>query len=514
MMADRIEVETLKEGKEPRKVEIENYSDYFVTRKGSRTEQGTTITLFLKDDAELDMIEELKKYARHVEFPVYVDDGENAETIVDQGYDFNFVDYMETSYKQYADELKPYVIDFEKEGIEGVKGKIFFMFLKDGNGSYGFKSEHLSLSAFSSYFKGVGFLSYFARSWRTSMEDEMGKHFLSQDGILIQKIETFSFPLRYLLPDWLDTPTIFFDINLEDESKLDLTTDRNNAVANDKFGNLLRKMDNIINNNIKSFFSQIYPGEYRYKIIEIFISTFVETIRRSYHISLEKMIEVIIWECSVHGERRYLTYGELKDHWSFFYFLSVGGLRKTFRNITPEDMKKAIEKAYPKGPVVFSGILNDYLLEFSGERIIVTNKQLGFSVDKYLLVPSAEKRDKKEKAYGYTFEGDYKDCFGTLTTQHFRIEPNINHPFIRLVNKNRDKSKGNDKKDHEFFIDKLLNIEEHGCLKPLKEIQSIQKYLLDFYMEKGILTKEEVEMYVLTEKDFCPYDMGEDFLKQ
>jgi HSP90 family molecular chaperone len=43
MMADRIEVDTLKEGKAPRKVEIENYSDYFVTRSGSRTEPGTTI---------------------------------------------------------------------------------------------------------------------------------------------------------------------------------------------------------------------------------------------------------------------------------------------------------------------------------------------------------------------------------------------------------------------------------------------------------------------------------------
>jgi hypothetical protein len=50
-------------------------------------------------------------------------------------------------------------------------------------------------------------------------------------------------------------------------------------------------------------------------------------------------------------------------------------------------------------------------------------------------------------------------------------------------------------------------------LKPLKEIQRIQKYLLDFYVEKGILTNEEAERYVLTEKDFCPYDMGADFLK-
>ena len=126
-------------------------------------------------------------------------------------------------------------------------------------------------------------------------------------------------------------------------------------------------------------------------------------------------------------------------------------------------------------------------------------------------MPSVEKRDKRE--YGFTFEGDYKDCFGTLTTKPFRITPNINHPFVRLVNKNMDKFKGEDKKELEFFIDKLLDMVVVDYLKPLKEIQRIQKYLLDFYVEKEILTKEEAEIYILTEKDFCPYDMSEDFLK-
>jgi hypothetical protein len=77
-----------------------------------------------------------------------------------------------------------------------------------------------------------------------------------------------------------------------------------------------------------------------------------------------------------------------------------------------------------------------------------------------------------------------------------------------------DKFKGEDKKEHEFFIDKLLSMKTlDDYLMPLKEIQRIQKYLLDFYVEKGILSKEEAERYILTEKDFCPYDMGEDFLK-
>ena len=90
---------------------------------------------------------------------------------------------------------------------------------------------------------------------------------------------------------------------------------------------------------------------------------------------------------------------------------------------------------------------------------------------------------------------------------------NINHPFTRLINKNIDTLRGEDKNDYKFFIKKLLEMAKYGYLKPLKEIQSVQKTLFEFCLEKGLLTNEEAEMYILTEKDFCPYDMGDDFLK-
>jgi HSP90 family molecular chaperone len=509
MMADRIEVETFKEGREPRKVEIENYSEYFVTRRGSRTEPGTTITLFLKDDAELDMIEELKKYARHVEFPVYVDDGENAETIVGRGYDFNFVDYMNPLYKQYADELNPYVIDFEKENIEGVKGKLIFMFLKDEKGGYGFESKKMSVL-------GSNGRYLFEKSrYRSIRQNERG--FLSQDGILIKKIIGLVLPIIKILPLWIESNLIFFDVNLKDESKVDLSIDRNKVVTNNKFNNLKRKIEKVIVDNIKKIFSQkhLVSDKDKNRFMECFFSAFCYDFTLIIlDFSLERLKKLVIFECSVNGKLKYLKYNELKDRWKYFYSIIE---ETTFRNNTPGGIKKAIEKTYPEDLIICSASdekLPELLLEFSGERIIVTNKEVGFSLDKYPLLLSPEKRDKKEKEYGVIFEGDYKDCFGTITTYHSFIAPNINHPFIRLVNKNMDKFKGKDKEDHEFFIYKLLKMEKRRCLRPLKEIQSIQKHLLDFYMEKGILTKEEVEMYVLTAKDFCPYDMGEDFLKQ
>jgi len=505
MMANRIEVETFKEEREPRKLEIENYSDRFETRKGNRKEQGTTITLFLKDDVELDLTEELKKYARHVEFPIYVDDGKNTETIVDRGYDFNFVDYLNPFYKQYADKLNPYVIDLEKEGIEGAKGKLIFMFLRDENGGYGFESENLSVLGY----KGGHLFEKFGHI--TQME----RGFLSQDGILIKKVGGLDFPLKNILPLWIKGDFIFFDVNLEDESKIDLTIDRNNVVVNEKLNNLrtiIEKViiEKVIIDSLEKLFSKkhLVTDEDKNRFMECFFSTFFCHFTLIPKFFLERMNELVIFECSVNGELKYLTYNDLKDHWKYFYFIDEE---------KSKDLKKAIEKAYPKDPIIYYAppkTLPYLLRAFGGDHIIVTNKELGHSVDKYLLMPSAGKREKKEKEYAFTFEGDYKDCFGTLLPDPFQIELNINHPFVRLVNKNRDKFKGEDKKGHEFFIDALSEIRSVASyLKPLKEIQGIQKYLLDFYVEKGILTKEEAERYLLTEKDFCPYDMGEDFLK-
>ncbi len=492
MMADRIEAETFKEGRVPRKLEIENYSDYFVTRRGSRTEPGTSITLFLKDDVELDLVEELKNYARHIEFPIYIDDRENAETILDQGYDFNFVDYMNPLYKQYADELNPYVIDLEKEGLEGVKGKLIFMFLKDENGGYGFESRNLSLDRGSGIWLR-GSLLY-------------GYSLLSQDGILIKKSSGDVCPL---LPQWLtNDECMFLDVNIEGESKINLTINRNDVVINEKLNNLKRKIERIIIDHVEKIFSQKHLVTYEDKnrFMECFFSTFCGRFTLIPDFFLERMNELVIFECFVNGKLKYLTYNELKDHWKYFYLID--------EIMTPGDMKKA-EKAYPEDPIVYHGppkTLPYLLLEFGGDQIIVTNKEFGFSLEKYLLVPSAEKREKRE--YGYIFEGDYKDCFGTLSSDPFLIELNINHPFMRLVNKNRDKFKSKDKKDHELFIEKLLELRSVASyLKPLKEIQRIQQLLLDFYVKKRILTKEEAEMYVLTENDFCPYDMGKEFLK-
>jgi hypothetical protein len=424
---------------------------------------------------------------------------EKTQTIVDRGYDFNFVDYMNPLNKQYADELNPYVIDFEKEGIKGVKGKIIFMFLKNRKGSYGLKSKNLSLSKYENEF------------FMGSRYETKKQRFLSQDGILIKEIERRD--VRNILPRGIESDLIFFDVNLEDESKIDLIIDRKDVATSDKFKNLKRKIEKIIINHIERIFSQkhLVRDRDKYWFIERFFEIFLDSFSPLSDFFLERMKKLIFFKCSVDGETEYLTYDTLKDRWKFFYSLFL--LYRTFHGNTAKDMKNAIEKAYSEGPIIYYERLGILSREFSGEHIIVTNKELGFSFDKYLLLSSVEKRDKKKKEKGVTVEGDYKDCFGTLTPGDYFIVLNINHPFVRLANKNRDTFRGEDKKDHEFFIEELLTVRKRDYLMPLKEIQRIQKHLIDFYMGKGVLSKEEAERYLLTEKDFCPYDMCEDFLK-
>ncbi len=155
--------------------------------------------------------------------------------------------YMNPLYKQYADELNPYVIDFEKEGLEGVKGKLIFVFLKDEHGGYGFKSRNLSAAGYSAAY-------LFGKSrYEVRMEE---RSFLSQDGILIKKITGLEFALKNILPLWIEGGSIFFNINLEDAAKIDLTIDRNEVLPNSKLNNLQTRIEEIIIDHIEKIFSQ------------------------------------------------------------------------------------------------------------------------------------------------------------------------------------------------------------------------------------------------------------------
>lgn len=72
MIADYIEVDSLREGKEPIHLLIKSLTESFVPSRGSREEPGTTVKMHLKPEyrGKLDLPKSVKHYAKHVEIPI------------------------------------------------------------------------------------------------------------------------------------------------------------------------------------------------------------------------------------------------------------------------------------------------------------------------------------------------------------------------------------------------------------------------------------------------------------
>lgn len=85
MLADRITVESKTKDSGAIRVEIDDLSDYFMVLDGDMQDEGTSIILSLKSEVQnhLNLLEEVKRYARHVEFPVVVRDRDGQENKVE-----------------------------------------------------------------------------------------------------------------------------------------------------------------------------------------------------------------------------------------------------------------------------------------------------------------------------------------------------------------------------------------------------------------------------------------------
>jgi len=512
MLADRIDVDTYKMGKEPRKLEIENRLDYFITRKGTRKEPGTTIILYLKENEKIDLIDEIKKYAKHINFSIEVDDGKRKITIIDKGYDFNIEECLNPLKKEYSKEINPYEIDLEMEKIKGLHGKIYLTFLKGFNSSYVFKSKNLSMKKYEDVplfgIKSSGF------------ETIENQHVLSQDGILIKGTESFFSPVDEVLPGWLDSRWIFYDINLEDEAKVDLTIDRGAIVHNKKFEDFRKQIEVILIQKINCIISKIKDKKLKNEYIELFLHYYVE-----YHIYslsdqfLNDMKDKLLFKCHVSNKVDYLTYNDLLRRYGFYFFVNDSYSRPSTKR------SDSIIKNYPMFPLI---IQTDYeenipqaMRSYPSKHNVVTDKKNGFSFDKFIIKNKRLLRKDNEFRYifkmniGSKFEGDYKNKAFTITTGYYRLVPNKIHPFIILINKNLKRFKGKDEELHNYYIEKMLDSKKDAPDKysfsskkiDFNNVLKFQNKILDFYVTKKILSKKDAKKYVMNKKDFCPYDL-------
>lgn len=188
MIADRVVTETYRarslptEKSQPLRIEIEGPSQFFVARNGKRNTYGTKVTLFLKKDHGVDLIEILKKYARHVEFPISVKPEQTlkATEIKDEGFETEPISSPELKEK-----ISKIEIDLSKNNkFKGIKGRLSLYFLKDSTGKLCFAADKIVISGteFRTRIDERIMLDIFSRFIPSMGEEEISRYFSERYG--------------------------------------------------------------------------------------------------------------------------------------------------------------------------------------------------------------------------------------------------------------------------------------------------------------------------------------------
>ncbi len=137
VLADRVVVETYRaeslsiEETRALQVEIEGPSEFFVVKDGKRRLYGTKVALFLTEDLGFDLLGQLRRYARHVEFPISVRTEKmlRPKILRDQGFK------TEPDVPQIVGDAQDAIFDIQVDlakssKLAGLKGRLSLYFLK------------------------------------------------------------------------------------------------------------------------------------------------------------------------------------------------------------------------------------------------------------------------------------------------------------------------------------------------------------------------------------------------
>jgi len=210
MIAYKIIIETKTYASDPLLIEIDSVEDYFFVKKGKTTETGTVVTLFPKDEVNVDLKKEVRQYARHIEFPIKVIQNGKEYLIEDQGFRPDLDSYIRRigySGHLVKDRYEFYPVKIKEENFEGIIG---FLFEK------GFKPVT------DPYLLGRVVT-------------------ISNEGVFVNYVDE-------IVPEWF-VGSIFVDMNIKNNI-LDLNIARNNVIRNEKFREFTNLFEEILRKNL------------------------------------------------------------------------------------------------------------------------------------------------------------------------------------------------------------------------------------------------------------------------
>lgn len=450
MIANKIVIDTKTENSDSILIEIDDISDYFFVREGEREDIGTTVILFLKDDfKEIHLTENIIHFARHLEFPIMVTDFDKIYAI--KNTKFKPVEYENTD--------DWHIIKVDEEYCEGIIGLV----LKKNEPNYLHRDDK--------------------------------PYYLSNEGIFVGHIDPLP---RYFYNEY--HTSFYLDLNLK-KNVLDLNIARNDIVKNDKFDLFQERLSKILINEFEKIFKNLRISEENpEKLINGFFHVYIKDNYFSY--KLRKDIEIVFPDFLMDFIKKNYYFKCISKEG--FYFRTYEELIKFEKKMKPLEIYSCSDKHLQK--VFFN------CPEFEDEYIYVNNNhffELLFDIPKLKLESIIKMKDSDEldglipkswrtvKFLNYKTSSllEFADNYGNITII------NRDNRFIDLIIRGKKKILD----DREIAMDGFFR----GLRRRLKynfdEIIKEQKIILKWFIDDGLIDKEEIENYILKKEDFPTY---------
>jgi molecular chaperone HtpG len=479
MMADKITVETKTDDSGPLLIEIDDISEYFFVRKGEKAGTGTKVTLFLKESIDKEKIylnyleEEIRHYARHLDFPVKVILPHNVESIIT---DYGFkpkIEYFEPVQGFFgSDELPPLVyLKYDLHSIkidDEIEGGVAVLLEKD---------EKVGLKP---------------------ILKMIGPKWISTGGIFVGNISD-------IIPKWFKSAYLFVDLNLK-RNVLDLNAARNDIVRNDKFKKFVHRLEKMLIAGLEDFLNMTEQKARKDNVDPVsFINRFfdnyliyseISQMKKKNELS-DEFLDLIrgfyCFKCFSKGEIKYLRQDAiLKDGRPIILLYDL------------KDYDEAHIKQILSGCSGFAQNELYLLREYPGYLFA---ECLFEDIDSYsftFFVNVEKSNELKEiipKAWKLVRFKNYKtDRLIEFSHYDFTIV-NRDNRFINLLIKDRPNITGDRKIAVEGFFKSLKMDIRYNFENVIKK----QKEILKWFVEDGLISEDEIDNYILTKEDFPPH---------
>jgi len=472
MIADKVIVNTKKDGALPLHIEIDDVSGFFFVKDGTKQESGTEIKLSLKKDfINLGIEQIVRKFAQHLKYPIMIKLS-NSKTVEICNKEFTpdsnvFIPPL----RENTSFLNIEINDDYCEGVIALLG-----------------SDHDHLEWIPSQHR----LNYSYHD--DEKRSEPLRYFISKEGIFVNSVP--------LVPSWLSTRFLYFDIDIKNNS-LDLDASRNRIKNNTKQKQFVNHIEQIILDKFSNYLVSLkeklsdQPELYN-QIAQLLIDKYISVSTRIYSYDDEsKKIspDLMKFLQEYHPYKRYMkdstkSYSIDQINNMSGKIILLSGMPRN-QNIISKifECSGFVEDEVYLEPISWDGGIDGKLLKnFEFKNYI---QYFDISYSKIL-------KDINLKTWKAGEISNYPSKSFLIEFHWGSSMINLKHPFAKLL------------VDHKTVIVTSRKLSLNGFLRNFKnnfkhhfdKLVEDQKNILQFFVDDGIISEEDIPKYLLTINDY------------